>query len=141
MLKSNVKRYVVEGIFALVLIIFSMVSYIMTKSLSVAEEKSVDYTYVSSEILTNAIPVIQDDTQYIIERPYSEENIKIVKYFYDASSSKEEQEKSIFYYENTYIQNTGVDYGKEEVFSVQAVLDGIVLSVIEDDINGASIKV
>lgn len=77
----------------------------------------------------------------IIGKPFSEEGISIAKYFYDPSASQEEQEKAIFYYEDTYIQNTGVDYNKEEEFSVQAVLDGRVIAVTTDDINGTTVKI
>ncbi len=141
MIKSKTKRYVIEGICALLLIIFSMMSYLLTKSLSVASNVSEDYIYVSNEILNNAIPVIAEEESAIIGKPFSEEGISIAKYFYDPSASQEEQEKAIFYYEDTYIQNTGVDYNKEEEFSVQAVLDGRVIAVTTDDINGTTVKI
>ena len=50
-------------------------------------------------------------------------------------------ENSIIYYENTYIQNTGVDYTSKEVFDVNAIADGTVIAVKKDDIVGNTVKI
>ena len=45
------------------------------------------------------------------------------------------------YYENTYIQNSGIDYVKPEGFDVVSVLDGTVISVNNNDLLGNTIEI
>ena len=42
--------------------------------------------------------------------------------FYDYQDDSENQEKSLIYSENTYIQNSGVDYINDTVFKVNAII-------------------
>lgn len=85
------------------------------------------------------IPVISTET--LIARPYNNASVKIVKSFYDYKADGTSQEESIVYYGNTYMQNSGVDYGMEEEFEVLSILDGTVMEVTDDDIMGKTIKV
>ena len=87
------------------------------------------------------IPVVSTDTQII--RPYSNGNVKIVNNYYDYKASSEEQEKSILYYKDTYMQNSGVDYALDDKssFDVVSVLDGTVTSVSDDDILGKIVEI
>ena len=40
---------------------------------------------------------------------------------YDYESNNQKQEDSLIYFENTYLQNTGVDYVNSESFDVVSV--------------------
>ena len=51
------------------------------------------------------------------------------------------QEKSITYYDGTYIQNSGVDFVGENRFDVISVLSGKVINVKEDDSLGKIIDI
>ena len=99
--------------------------------------------YVDGEIIddnsNNDIPVV--GTEITIVRPYLDSSVKVGKNFYDYEGTNEEQENSIIYYENTYMQNSGVDYTSENVFDVVSILDGTVISVEENDILGTTIEV
>jgi stage II sporulation protein Q len=88
------------------------------------------------------MPVIneQENTSTIM-RPYTADKIEIGKSFYDYNSDETAQEGSVIYYENTYIQNTGVDYTSKEEFDVNAIADGTVVSVTKDDIVGTTVKI
>ncbi len=142
----RLRPYILEGICALAVVVIALTSYLLTQSLLVASDKlSDDYEFVSNEILTdNVIPVIgtNDSTKDTILRPYNEDDITIGKSFYDyQAENSTDQENALIYYENTYIQNTGVDYVKKDPFKVISILDGKVLSVTEDDIVGKTIKI
>ena len=76
-----------------------------------------------------------------ITRPYTSKNIEIGKNYYNYKDEEQNQEDSIIYYENTYIQNTGIDYISKEIFDINAVQDGKVISVTTDDITGTTIKI
>ena len=88
------------------------------------------------------MPVIseQENTSAIM-RPYTADKVEIGKSFYDYNSDETTQEGSVIYYENTYIQNTGVDYTSKEEFDVNAIADGTVISVTKDDIVGTTVKI
>lgn len=140
-MKKITRNYTVEGIIFTSICIFCLLSFALVRSMSVAESKISDnYTYVSYEVLTdNVVPVTKEEQKSVV-RPYDDEKVKVGKTFYDYQN-KETQEKSIIYYENTYIQNSGVDYTNESVFKVNAIKDGKVLSVTKDDITGTTIKI
>ncbi len=99
-----------------------------------------DYEYVSKTgINDDNIPVVNTDTTII--KPYTDENIEVVQNYYDYKANEDEQKKSIIYYENTYMPSNGVSYGKDEAFSVVAILDGKVTSVKEDNTVGNIITI
>ena len=102
-----------------------------------------DVEYVDGEITENNydndIPVVSSPT--IIVRPYLDSSVSIGKTFYDYEGTSEEQEKSIIYYEDTYMQNSGVDYISDNVFDVISILDGTVISVSDNAILGTTIEI
>ena len=85
-----------------------------------------DLDYVDGEIVDNEneIPVVSTPTTIV--RPYLDSSVSIGKGFYDYEGEETEQENSIIYYENTYMQNSGVDYVSKNVFDVITILDGTV---------------
>jgi len=93
-----------------------------------------NYNYVSKTIFDSVIQVVNSTSKII--KPYTEEYVTIVKNYYDYKSDEESQRNSIIYYENTYLQSTGVSYGRNEAFDVIAVLDGTVKEVKEDTTLG-----
>ena len=115
--------------------------FALVRSMSVVDSKIIDnYTYVSYEVLTdNVVPVTKEEQKSVV-RPYDDDKVKVGKTFYDYQN-KETQEKSIIYYENTYIQNSGVDYTNDSVFKVNTIKDGKIISVTKDDITGTTIKI
>ena len=109
---------------------------------SIMFSNDVELEYVDGEIIENTntdIPVVSTPTS--IGRPYLDSSVSIGKTFYDYEATEEEQEKSIIYYENTYMQNSGVDYTSENVFDVVSILDGTVISVEDNDILGTTVEV
>jgi len=97
-------------------------------------------SYVFRGIIEDSIPVINYNTDEIV-RPYSLEDIDILINYYDKDSSKEEQEKSLIKYQNTYMPNTGILYSSNDVFDVIAVLDGTVADIVADEIMGNIITI
>lgn len=124
---------VVYSIFAVALIVSV---YFATKPNAEVED---NYTYVSGAILDEYVPVVSTDT--VVLKPYTSENVKIGKDYYDYKAQEEEQRNSIIYHEDTYIQNTGVDYTQDEVFDVISILDGEVIEVEEKELLGKSVTI
>lgn len=133
------KKMIIPSIyvFAVVLIITSILLVVssINKYLTIPK----DYNYAVDTQFENTIPVV--DTQTSIIKPYLAENVTIGKYFYDFEADEEKQQNSIIFYENTYMQNSGVDYVSETTFDVVSVLDGEVISVETDTTLGNIVKV
>ena len=108
-------------------ILFGTVFYI--KSLSNKSYKD-DYNYIDKPILNDLKPVIKDTRT--ITRPFLDENVKIKVNYYDYKSTEDEQKSALIYFENTYLQNSGVVYGMDNDFDVVSILDGVVPEVKED---------
>ena len=130
MIKRKLKSFVVPAIYsvAIVISIFSMylVKNIFTKNM---DSNKNEVKYVDNEItgVDTVIPVISTSTSII--KPYTNNDVKIVNNFYNYQADAESQQNSILYYENTYMQNSGVDYAMDSEFDVVSILDGTVIKV------------
>jgi len=137
MRKIRLKKQVVSvciGLFFIIPIIALII--ISTKEL----KESKDYpNYIDESIVSDTIPVI-NSTKKIIN-PYNDQSVKIIKGYYDYKGEENKQINSILVHENTYIQNTGIDYGLENSFDVIAVLEGTVTNIKEDEVTGKMIEV
>ncbi|MBQ6323362.1 MAG: M23 family metallopeptidase [Bacilli bacterium] len=95
--------------------------------------------FVTEEVLEETTPVI-NETKKIIN-PYLAQDVTIGKSYYDYNGQEEEQINSITVHDNTYMQNTGIDYVSENEFEVVAILEGTVVDVKEDDISGKTVQI
>ncbi|WP_043930015.1 M23 family metallopeptidase [Bacillus sp. EB01] len=73
----------------------------------------------------------------------NEEQTVVKKKFYDNAASEKEQEAALVVYNNTYVQNTGIDIAMKDgsAFDVLAALSGTVTRVEEDALLGNWIEV
>lgn len=136
-MKRRLKKPVIYALYALSFVTIIGTIY-MLEMISSPAKLDDDSTYVDDVIIENEVPVI--NTRNIITRPYLVD-VTIARYFYDYQATEEEQQKSLIYYENTYIPNSGVDYKSEEIFDVVSVLDGKVTKVEENNLLGKIIEV
>ncbi len=123
---------VLYGVFALVVIISLFLS------LEMVTEKD-ELTYVNEAILDEYVPVV--NLEETIKKPFNEESVIISNNYYDYQGSEEEQEKSILYHENTYMQNTGINYQLDHTFDVVSILNGEVIEVEEKELLGKTITI
>ena len=99
-----------------------------------------DTRYVNDTILEDKVkPVIAADTKII--KPYKDNDIKILKDYYDYQAEEKDQLNSIIVYNNTYLQNSGICYGGKDEFDVLSILDGKVTDVKEDETLGTTIQI
>lgn len=140
MTKRKIKKPVMYAIYMGMFVFMIGAIYLLESKFNTAsfdEEKNQDY--VSDTIIEDEVPVV--NTKTIMIRPYTDASLSIVKSYYDYKAEAEAQEKSIIYYENTYIQNSGVSYGGKDNFDVVAVLDGTVTDIKEDEHLGKIIEI
>lgn len=119
-------------IFALVVIVSLFLS------IEVIDEEE-QITYVSDTILDEYVPVV--NVEETIKKPFTDSNVVISKNYYDYQETEEEQTNSILYHENTYIQNTGINYKADNSFDVISILSGEVIEVEEKELLGKSVTI
>ena len=136
------KKYVLPCLYVALFTSVMLGAFFITKSMrtsgnAVVEEETPNY--VSREVISQDVPVINETEKMI--KPYNNEGVTVGKSYYDYKAEAQSQEKSLIYYENTYMQSSGASYGKKDPFQVLAILDGEVTSVEEDDILGRTIQI
>lgn len=135
--KVKLKPFVMPTIYGIVTISLAASLFFLGNSLL---KEKVPVTYITSSTLIEDVEPVISETKKI-KRPYIEEDVKILQNFYDNASDKKVQENSLIFYENTYLQNSGVDYGKENVFDVYSIYDGTIVNIEENDILGSIIEI
>ena len=137
MTKERLKlRYVPLTIFILVMI--PIITLVVLFNASLKEKTDVDISK-DNEIIESTLPVINTTIKPIV--PYTDQTVKIGKTYYDYLAEEASQENAIIKHDNTYIQNTGIDYVGNNVFDVVAILDGTVEKIVEDDSTGKTIEI
>lgn len=135
--RLKLKPFVLPMIYS-VFVLILLVAVFITRSQFVVE-KDDDETYVTGSILDSYVPVINLDVT--ITRPYTNEDVKIGKDFYSYEDDSNNQTNSIVLYENTYMQNSGIDYVSENTFDVVAILDGEVIEIKNEELLGTVVTI
>lgn len=85
------------------------------------------------------LPVVSETTTII--NPYLDQSVTMKKGYYDYKADEENQISSIVNHDNTYIQNTGIDYTSDNIFDVVAILNGTVTEVKDDEELGKIVEI
>lgn len=136
MTQRKVKKSVVN-----VLYIFSAVLLVSLFTISEYKltHKPQKESYVNKTIFQNEIPVVAQ--KEVLIRPYVDNAIQIATNYYNKNDDEETQRNSLIFYENTYLKSTGIDYKIDYDFDVISVLDGVVITVREDQILGKLVEI
>lgn len=142
---KSVKKIFVPTIYLIA--ILSVVGCILLTIMSINKylTESEKFDYSINGLIDNEVKPVQgeDNTKNNVKviKPFRNEKVTIGRGFYDFEGEQTNQEKSIIFYENTYMQNSGVDYVSDEVFDVISVLAGKVISVDTAEILGNIVKI
>ena len=119
-------------LFALISILFLTIT---TSNKSLEEDNYIE----NGEEQQISYPVINETNKIIY--PFSNESVKVGKNYYDYKAEEKEQENSIIIHDNTYYQNTGIDYVAKDTFDILAISNGTVTSVKEDAATGKTVEI
>ena len=140
MKKRKLKKFVIPILYSIpVVAILLTIALVDTTTSSKVVKEDENYRYVNSSIFTGNIPVVAEEK--VIVKPYKLDKVEISKKFYDINSTDEEKENSLIFYNDTYMQNSGVDYASGSEFDVVSILDGTVMEVSDDEVMGKTIKI
>lgn len=131
MTKRKLRGYVKPTIFMISISVIAISLMIISKDLKTSN--GIDQTYVMNALIDTITPVVNVDSTTAI-KPYTSDKVSVSKGFYEKDASEEEQQNALIYYEDTYLQNSGIIYSSSEEFDVVTVLDGTVIDVKEDDL-------
>lgn len=136
--RKKFKPFVLPILYGIVLL--TVVISLLFAARNLLKSKSPGIKYITTSTITDdVVPVVAEESKIV--KPFKDENIKILTYFYDSKSSTEIQEKSLILFENTYIPSTGVDYGMENQFDVNSISNGTVIETKTDELLGQIVKV
>ena len=141
-MKKNLKALAVPTIYVLAISVFGISMYLIQTIVNNNRFSSIEnMEYVDKEIVTDNeyIPVVANETTIL--KPFMIDSVKINKSFYNYNGEEQDQENSIIIYQDTYIQNSGVDYQSTETFDIVSILDGTVIEVTDNEILGKTIKI
>ena len=142
MKKIKVKKFVVPAIYTFAILCFGTSMYLIEKAVDNHRFKGNQVMeYVDKEIVTDNeyVPVVNEVPT--IMKPYLNDNVTVNKKFYDYNADSSNQEEAIIFYENTYIQNSGIAYKLDETFDVISILDGTVIEITDNEILGKTVKI
>ena len=137
MKRLKLKSFVIPSALTIIMVITLVVTLAVPKKELTTQPTGLNY--VSNIILGNEIAVMNEKAKII--NPYLDSSVTIGKNYYDYKSTAENQEKSIVYYDGTYMQNSGVDFVSNNVFDVVSILNGTIIDVKEDDALGKIVEV
>lgn len=143
MKKRKLKFFVMPAVYG-ILFATVMLSLLVLNKVNTTKVSSNDenYTYVNGSIITKTVPTISEKTnEVVIEKPYTSDKVSIYKKFYEKEGTDQERENAILFYNNTYVQNTGLIYKGEEQFDVISVLNGTVVDVKDDETLGKVVEI
>lgn len=137
MIKRRLKSRYLYALVALFVLV-PLITLGMSISSELKEDK-VEPDHTTREVINDSLPVVNDNIRII--KPYLDQSVTIGKNYYDYQGEEDSQIKSIVVHDNTYTQNTGIDYISENKFDVVSILDGTVIAVKKDDEVGNSIEI
>ena len=136
MTQRKVKKSVILGS---TLATLAFVSILALSELKLNDKETGENDHVNKTVFENKIPVVA--TKELIARPYIDSSIKIKTNYYNPKDDEETQKNSLILFENTYLPSTGIDYQSDYDFDVVSILDGIVITVKEDQTLGKLIEI
>ena len=137
---KRLKKFVLPTVYVMVIgVLFVSISF-----LGNILQSKVEYGNMAVSALKNNVTPVgknEDIVESKIERPYVSSNVSISKSYYDMKDEEAKQQNSLVYYENTYLQNSGVLYSSKDEFDVLSSFDGTVTNVSKDDILGNYVEI
>lgn len=143
MKKKKLKAYVLPTVYTMaVMVIFASMMF-MNASLNTEVDEEIiieDSNYVIEVVTPDEVPVVSE-VDNSVSKPYLNESVSVTIDYYSKDDEASVQESSLIYYNNTYMQNTGIMYSADEEFDVVATFSGTVKNISEDEILGTVIEI
>ena len=143
MKKRKLKGFVLPTVYVLVIgILFISISFLgSTLQNQINYEDDLSVSALEDEEVTPVIKNEEEVTTDQIVKPFTSSSVSVSKSYYNKDDDETTQQNSLVYYEQTYLQNSGILYSANEAFDVVSVYDGTVTNVSEDEILGNVVEI
>ena len=121
------------------ILVLAIVPVLLVTAMLNVNQKEKQNEDQEKEVIVDSYPVINDNDKII--NPYTNDSVKIGKSYYDYKAEEKNQEDSLIVHDDTYYQNTGIDFVSDEAFDVLSISGGTVISVKEDETVGKTIEI
>lgn len=136
----RLRKFVIPTIYTIALAALFISILIIGKTYNSFTNEDIN-SHVVNAIVDDDSKAVMNETENKMIKPFANDNVTISKNFYDKDATEEEQQNSLIYYENTYMQNSGVLYTTENAYDIVASLDGKISDIKTDDILGNVIEI
>ena len=136
----RLRKFVIPTIYTIALAALFISILIIGKTYNSFTNEDIN-SHVVNAIVDDDSKAVMNETENKMIKPFANDNVTISKNFYDQDATEEEQQNSLIYYENTYMQNSGVLYTSENAYDIVATLDGKISDIKTDDILGNVIEI
>lgn len=136
----RLRKFVIPTIYTIALAALFISILIIGKTYNSFTNEDIN-SHVVNAIVDDDSKAVMSETENKMIKPFANDNVTISKNFYDKDATEEEQQNSLIYYENTYMQNSGVLYTSENAYDIVATLDGKISDIKTDDILGNVIEI
>ena len=144
MKKYRIRKPIIYGIYVLTFIsVFGSIYFIekAIKESNSFNEKNFKYIYNIPDDRVKPVSKEVEPKETKIIRPYYITDADIVQNYYDYKDDAEKQINSLIYYDDTYLQSTGVAYTSPKQFDVVSILDGTITSIKDDQLLGKVVEI
>lgn len=137
--RLRLRGYVIPTIFTILILAIFYSGYKIWEIVETENSNYAPVDYVNKATNERIYPTVSVSNEII--KPYVDDTVTVAIPFYNVNGSDQEQQKSLIYYQNIYMQNTGVMYTGDNEFNVVSVLDGKVKNIKDDAIMGKIVEI
>lgn len=137
--KLRLRGYVIPTIFTILILAIFYSGYKIWELVDTNEGSFAPVDYIDNSRSDKIYPTIALPDEII--KPYVDETVSLSIPYYNINGTDQEQQNSLIYYQNIYMQNTGVMYISDNEFNVVSVLDGKVKNIKDDTIMGKIVEI
>ncbi len=143
MKKRKLKGFVLPTVYILVTgVLFISISFLgNTLQSQINYDEDLSVNALQEEDATPVIKNEEEVKESKIVKPFTSEKVSVSKSYYSKEDDEKTQQNSLVYYEQTYLQNSGILYSADETFDIINVYDGTVTNVSKDEILGNVVEI
>lgn len=143
MKKRKLKGFVLPTVYILVIgVLFISISFLgNTLQSQINYDEDLSVNALQEEDATPVIKNEEEVKESKIVKPFTSEKVSVSKSYYSKEDDEKTQQNSLVYYEQTYLQNSGILYSADETFDIINVYDGTVTNVSKDEILGNVVEI
>ena len=137
--RLRLRGYVIPTLCILLIGAIAYSGYMVWNIVEESTPQEIKPNYINKATDEKVYPTIS--VQDVVIKPFDSDAIEKEIPFYNMNDSDTNQQMALIYYENIYMQNTGIMYTSENEFNVIAPIEGTVKNIREDEVMGKIVEI